>query len=180
MCDTAYHQEARRKARLLQRQQEFLKSASLAAQTPTNLSAVQTKPTPDCADPRKIQLDSGYRSSQYTRGLWGMDCNKPPKDSYGRLCKERDAGRQPQLHPHWPRWDKELRQHAKTLRNHFMYMGPNCAFAHLYEAPRRAQTPKLPSHEQQKWAYPGVYDPDIAREEDKITRKDDVIVWPLD
>ena len=126
----------------------------------------------------RAQLDSGYRSSQHTRGLWGMDSNKPPKDSYHRLTKERKQGLLPKLHPHWPLWDKELTQHAKRLRNNFMYMGPTHSFAHLYEAPRK-RIYKIPSEDQMEWAHPAVFSTDNITSEVGIpVAKEDV--WPLD
>lgn len=105
-----------------------------------------------------------------------MDSNKPPKDSYQRLSKEREQGRNPQMHPHWPLWDKELKQHAKHLRNNFMYMGPNRSFAHLYEAPRQ-RTMDIPSQDQMNWVQPGVHTPEIADGEAGVSK---VNPWPLD
>lgn len=81
-------------------------------------------------------MDSGYRSCQYDRGLWGHDAGNSARQSYTHLKYEKGRADTSALHPAWPTVYKELKQHEKSLRNHNMYMGPLSAFADLFDMSR--------------------------------------------
>ena len=106
-----------------------------------------------------------------------MDSNKPPIDSFQRLTYQRSQGLLPNLHPHWPLWDKELRQHAKVLRNNHMYMGPVRSFAHLYEAPRVHSDTTDDRNWQKSSALLGQQSRESVGIGERVIQQEDV--WPL-